>query len=277
MNKKAHIFSIGLVLISIVILISGLIVVSEKKAKFRDEKGNDLVIGERQFKLFNIYNQGEKVLLYVDLASKFAAKQSVYDLGKNSGFFYEQGCGEYMGVKVWKNSTDECFPDVYNSFIGFFEYNLDEQLRITPYNISLNNYDFVVGKTKITGIATRNIFLNKSNITYSIKPSFTTEMDYDLSIYDKLKTQSTELIWSCFDVDGFMGCINTKIQEYKQDGVEWEVVGCGNSSNIPNDKCTEERFVSFSVKTGDVFSVYDYDEGENKFRNITIGFALGFI
>ena len=78
MNKKSQIFN---VLITIVVLVNALFVLTEKKGKFEG-----LFIGSKQFDIIEKYSEGENVLTYIEQSSKYAAQQSVYDLGKQSGF-----------------------------------------------------------------------------------------------------------------------------------------------------------------------------------------------
>lgn len=272
MNKKAQLFNIALVGITAIVLLNALVVIHHKKAQFKDEEGNALFIGKRQFELFNVYSEGENILTYIDQVAKFAAQQSVYDLGKNSGFFGESKCGSYAETNLWNNFTDYCFPNINKSFIGFLSDNLNEQLENNPYQIPKNNYDFVIEKgekTKITGIATANLVLNRTDINYSIKPSFSINIDA-LGIYDTLQEQSIDLVEKCSNIGNFIECINNKKE------IEWEIKGCGNITDIPNDKCREDRIVSFYIETGNVFPVYDAFDDENKFRDITIKFALEF-
>ncbi len=141
MNKRAMIFNVALVFLALAVLTTVFIQLSSKQ--FDKEKGFDKTIGERQAKLFNIYQQAEKALFYIDQSAKLAAWQTVYDLGQRGGFSNQSACGVYYNYMLWNNKTDECYPgDIEENFIKKFNENLNDYLiNYSDISLPTNNYD----------------------------------------------------------------------------------------------------------------------------------------
>ena len=101
-------------------------------------------------------------MLYIDLAAKYSAEKAISDLDK----------------ELPKNPTKK---DVYDLFSVKFNEHMDEYIekykdeeleKEGEIIIPKNNYDLLFKESRLIGIATQNIKINKENINYSVKPSF---------------------------------------------------------------------------------------------------------
>ena len=134
-NKKAQFFSITLVIAVIGLLIYAYGVFHIKQNSFEHD------IGDKQLGLFKTYFEAEKTLFYTDQSAKYAVYQSIYDLGKNGGYFKEPECGKYGNFVLWSNNNENCFPDARtirtstNAFLNKY---------LNSYLDRKNNYDFII-------------------------------------------------------------------------------------------------------------------------------------
>jgi hypothetical protein len=104
-GKKAFIFNIMIVVLTIVVLTYGYIRISEK-TDVRKE------IGENSLEMITRIQDGEKALIFLDFAAKMAVYQAVYDLQQQGGVSESGTCGTYYGFNRWNSeSGQECFVD----------------------------------------------------------------------------------------------------------------------------------------------------------------------
>ena len=104
-NKRGMIFNIAVVIIVIIVLTYGYIRLSSKM----DVKHE---IGENPSMLVLKVQQGEKSLIFVDLAAKLALQQALFDLQDKGGVTSSTPCGEYYGFKMWNSDSGQtCFLD----------------------------------------------------------------------------------------------------------------------------------------------------------------------
>jgi cell wall-associated NlpC family hydrolase len=159
--KKASLFSLALVVIGLIILISAVVIMVDKRNKFFDKDGF-YTIGSKQYKLFNLYHKGEAALLYVDQAAKYSVSQSLVEQGRNGGHKNTTLCGEYLDYSLWIDGTDikNCFPDVKESFKEYMQNNLNKRLSSYPETgFPKDNYIFSYSDDSIIGIALEPIQL----------------------------------------------------------------------------------------------------------------------
>ncbi len=162
-NKKAKIF---LTFVSIFILVALLF--------FYGNYGTGTVFktgkGELQLETLKIYQQAEKAMLYIDLAAKYSAEKTINDLDKE------------LPKDTTKKEIYALFSDKFNNYMDeYIEKYKDEELeKDGEIIIPKNNYDLLFKESRLIGIATQNIKINKENINYSVKPSFKIEFKYDL-------------------------------------------------------------------------------------------------
>lgn len=104
-SRKAFIFNIVIVVLTIIILTYGYVRLSAKTAV-------DKEIGENSFELINRIQEGEKALLFLDVAAKMAVYQAVYDMQAAGGITQTSACGTYYGFNRWNSESGEpCFVD----------------------------------------------------------------------------------------------------------------------------------------------------------------------
>ncbi len=157
MNKKAMIFNIALVFLTLAVLTTAFIQLSPNT--------KTLTIGDKQAGLFSLYNQGDKALFYVDASAKLAAYQTAYDLGQRGGFGEQSECGLYHGYVFWHNKTTYCEPkDVEGNFTARFNKNLDSYSASYPdASITDENYDVELkDNLEITGNARSDLKMSIS-------------------------------------------------------------------------------------------------------------------
>lgn len=171
-NKKSIMFfNMFLVFISVAVLVMALITILQKIGGFDKQE-----IGERQLALLNEYQKGEKALLYVDMAAKFSAYQSIYDLAANGGYSNKPDCGEYGVYMLWTTKDKACYPDdesLKSNLSSFLNENLNPYfLNYKDIFIPENNYAFAFKneKLKIIGIALQNIYTSRSYSESTGKP-----------------------------------------------------------------------------------------------------------
>ncbi|MBI2128621.1 hypothetical protein HYU07_00130 [Candidatus Woesearchaeota archaeon] len=172
LNKKSIMFfNMFLVFIATAILVMSIIAILEKVSKLDKQE-----IGERQLALLNEYQKGEKALMYIDMAAKFSAYQSIYDLAANGGYSNKPDCGEYGIYNLWTTKDKACYPDE-ESLKSNLSLSLNENLNpyLSKYKgvfIPENNYAFAFKneKLKIIGIALQNIYTSRSYLESTGKP-----------------------------------------------------------------------------------------------------------
>lgn len=129
-SRKAVIFNILLVLITVVVLTYGLVQVGDKYRKI------DREIGEEPFKVVAKVQQGENALIFLDLSARMALRQAVYDLHSRGGMT-GTGCGTYYGFRMWNSASGEdCAPDMESAeqaLKDLFLSNLQARVSAYPY------------------------------------------------------------------------------------------------------------------------------------------------
>ena len=119
-RRGALFFNWGLVMIAIVTLSAAFILLAAKEERISQQSK----IGERQFGLYNAYQDGESVLDTLDGVGKRSAERAVHDLALSGGTIEEtlaaSACTPKKtahGTPVWVDRDTECFPEDYT--IGF--------------------------------------------------------------------------------------------------------------------------------------------------------------
>lgn len=104
-SRKAFIFNITIVVLTLIILTYGYIRLSAKMEVKRE-------IGENSLELINRIQEGEKALIFLDTAAKMAVYQAVYDLQAAGGITQTSACGTYYGFNRWNSESGaSCFVD----------------------------------------------------------------------------------------------------------------------------------------------------------------------
>ncbi|MFH0936358.1 MAG: lytic transglycosylase domain-containing protein [Candidatus Woesearchaeota archaeon] len=107
-------------------------------------------IGKIQIELIKLYQEGERILFYIDESAKNAEYNSLIDLGKNGGY-YKTDCEKVNEYYLWNNN---CKPHYKESFENYFKDNLNLYLIKYPnkelkidYDIKLDN-NYIIGEPK---------------------------------------------------------------------------------------------------------------------------------
>jgi hypothetical protein len=104
-NRKAMVFNILVVIMTIVILTYAYLRLSAKTDSARE-------IGEEQMGVITQAQEGEKALIFIDFAAKMALYQAIYDLQSQGGISETAACGTYYGFNRWNGDSGQtCFVD----------------------------------------------------------------------------------------------------------------------------------------------------------------------
>lgn len=101
-GKKAQVFPALFVLVTLIIFTTLYLDFAAKTKKF-DNPDNKL--GEREFAVLRTAAEGEKALLYIDLAADYAYAAAIVETAKQN-YVASDSCGEYRGVPVVYGTTD---------------------------------------------------------------------------------------------------------------------------------------------------------------------------
>lgn len=99
-GKKAQVFPALFVLVTLIIFTTLYLDFAAKTKKFDDKK-----LGERQFAVLRTAAEGEKALLYVDIAAEYAYDAAVLETAKQN-YVDAAFCGQYRGVPLVYGTTD---------------------------------------------------------------------------------------------------------------------------------------------------------------------------
>lgn len=107
------------------------------------------VIGKIQLELIKLYQDGERILFYIDESAKNSEYNALVDLGKNP--YYKTDCEKINDYYIL---SDNCKPNYKDNFISYFKDNLNFYLSKYPdrdlkidYDIKLEN-GYVIGEPK---------------------------------------------------------------------------------------------------------------------------------
>lgn len=109
LNKKAKLFSFGLAITLLIVLLRVYFLVTARK----QDLSGQFSIGSNQLKIFEAIQQGEKAMLYGEEGFGMAFQQSLYEIAVSGGQSQGNICGNFQGLFLWrKNSTVECYPSL---------------------------------------------------------------------------------------------------------------------------------------------------------------------
>lgn len=182
-NKKGIMYEFFLFIALIFLVTSAFIVLNKKYDKLPDE------IGERQFMIFKAYQQAENSLFYLDQSAKYAAQQSIYDLGQK-GYLLNPDCEEYLGYKIWNFDKDNgkiCYPNKEQNIIfliEIFNKNLNKYLSTNPYINDIYSKDFDID-VKVEDNRFSLVAISNKKLTFKITSKIDEEVKEDKIIQDK--------------------------------------------------------------------------------------------
>lgn len=251
-GKKAMILVLyTAILIMLVIMPMLFVKMDAKKSQFTK------TLGKIQIDLLQTYQDAQKDMFYIDQSAKYAAYESIFDLAENGGFTaLGSKCRDYLRYNVWKKG---CYPDYKKNFNAYFSLNLNPYLSAAE--IKQIDYNLFLEKDKIIGTAVNNLFYEFDNGNYSVNPSFSLSIGYDVDDYLELRSDAEKLIIQCKDKPS----INQCVEENKPSS--WILGSC------EGDLTTDGINFRFCVKAG-YYPVYVGDTIANK--QLIYKFALSF-
>jgi len=182
-NKKS---SVGLVMLPTMGFVIGVIIFFVFTAPKIDD-----YIGGKQAAVLKAVGQGEQVLSSIDVAARFAAWQSLFDLGKSGGFYpgtpadlspaAEQYPCERYGYTLWNSNNEKCWPDYFDSYTKHFDATFKSRFIPQLYDsLQSISYTYTVGQgmhgtAVIAGVADKTIPMEMSYVYVSEKETPATE------------------------------------------------------------------------------------------------------
>jgi len=244
-SKKAILFNISLVIVTIIVLTTALITLDQANP-FRQG------IGSKAFDAVVLYQKAETSMFYADQSAKLSAQQTAYDLAQKGGFYNESKCGEKEGYAIWSDGTDkDCYPEYKTEFQKKFNDIMKEYLN--PLLPSSAGYELSFIDKMIIGVPQWARFFSGIYGSSKNRLSFNINIGYDINEYKDLITKAENLVSEC---NNDIGCVNNKADEYK-----WNLI-----------EGTENIF-KFSAET-DTKVLVKNAEDEVSYESITYKFAL---
>jgi hypothetical protein len=231
-SKKALFFSPGIVIIVLFIMLEAYVIFNAKDEIFKADP-----LGKRQQDLIDTYAEAQKHLFYIDQSARHSTYQLIYDLAKNGGCNGKEG---YFGYTLWdveeKQDQALCLPTIENvrqNVVSSFSEPLNRYLSAyDSFSIPQDNYNFNFKDTDLLGLAIVPLTIEIPGKyeqldpigTYSIKPSFRVNLNYDFSDYETLRNKANQLTEQC-QGKNFEICVNTN-QNRIFDDENFELTQC---------------------------------------------------
>lgn len=244
-HKKSLVFSISLVIVTLITLVAVMLAINNLEAKNTVWKG----IGGRAYGIIQAYGEEDILTFYLEQSAKYSAYDAVevlaYEGGINASCSNFKDQQEY-GYTFWNNRTQWslCPPNIYAVFIDYFDIDKTylESYRQSVSILPDDNYKYLVQDGSITGIAVKPVMLRvytqkqreevpvKWDIfrlwsyinvqdpsvvgTYVVKPDFSIDFDYNFSVYGRIAQALNESIYECdsLAVDDVAACVKGKIE-----------------------------------------------------------------
>ena len=135
LSKKGNMFFSVTLLIVMVFIVSFVFIFVRTEVVSSEE-----IIGETQKNILNVYENGEKILFFLDKATEYSAHKAIYDLSSNGGFYEEPECGSYGGFVLWSNKGKDCFPSnviIRTGLLSFINSHINKY--VSSHNSDLSN------------------------------------------------------------------------------------------------------------------------------------------
>jgi len=136
------------------------------KVTERPAAGETKYIGDHQIAILRTAIKGDKVLLYVDQASKIVGRNAVHEFAESGGVFNnaaDAGCGDYYSYMLWSQVDNgvfkKCIPgDMQKNFGNFFNEGLSELYKSNEYLSKFNiDYTYDIKEKSIDAKTSSNI------------------------------------------------------------------------------------------------------------------------
>lgn len=199
-GKKAFVFTLFVVISTLIILIIGMAGLYAKQNKFNGR------IGKEEAAIISAYTETEKTLFYLDYAAKIAAYEALDALTLK-----ETGCGSYNGLPLWNNAEKKCYPNIIESYKQVFNIIFEEKISVynkIPFIRGLAlpyGYEIAVRpkkNTDIIGTAPMGLYyLNATeNINYKQLPNFKVEANFNIDNLEEMKSVIIQFLVECSGV-----------------------------------------------------------------------------
>ncbi|MFA6888277.1 MAG: peptidoglycan DD-metalloendopeptidase family protein [Candidatus Woesearchaeota archaeon] len=166
MNKKAQFFMPLFFILTLIIFTTLYLDFSAKTEQFEcsDYGSYSCKLGEKQLAVLKTAQDGEKALLYIDIAAQYAYETALLETAKKSYIPTESNCGYYRGTPVFYGTTDcmsyneELQKELETTLTTNFNTAFIPYVEAYQYiEIPENNYVITFTDKIITGIATQEI------------------------------------------------------------------------------------------------------------------------
>jgi len=282
-NKRALIFSVGVLFILVFALLQGLFVMYGARD---DTTGR---IGLNQFALYGASFTAESLMLEVDQAAEYSSCNAINTILESAGVDPSIGCGKttFSGKEyvIWENPDLRCVPHIGNFSLLFekeFRQSMKEYVdkirsripergvRINPmdYSVSLEpKGDLLVVRGFAIGDITVNVRVpepeNRFGATsggYNLKPNTKQEIDFNFNDFQTIIEFAGVLKEECEKKptkEKYL-CINEKVDSFKSE----------NSDDFSVILQTHEKygeihedmvFLDFVFKNADHYCISSYD------------------
>ncbi len=164
MGKKGQFFMGLLFLFTVIIFTTLYLDLSAKTDPFEDLK-----LGERQTAVLKTAQSGERILLYTDIAARYAYETAVFETAKQWYALEEEDCETYRGAPVVYGSQDcmayledleraveESVTEQFNAALNRYLAPYEEQEDVP---LLYDNYDLSVQDGLVIGKASQNLIL----------------------------------------------------------------------------------------------------------------------
>ncbi len=198
-SKKSMVFIVGLVIVTFILLTMLYVKVTSKQKTLALTQA----LGGKQLKIISLYQQGEKIKLFYDLAADYALRQTAYDLARNGGFYGESPCGNNYGYQLWTNSTATCFPDIDKELSTRLNENLESYIRL--YSLPPLMYSFIYTDHDVLGFAKNRLMISQEGDAITVAEtsvSLATPSGKPSSFISSQCVPPDDLV----DISGFVKC-----------------------------------------------------------------------
>jgi len=130
MNKKADLFMPMFVLTSFIVLALLFYTISSTNAKRND------LIGASSIALIKVYDEGEKVLYYIDKSSHMSFDSAYNRIANNGGYYSSDDCDQINGYLIINHCKEDFNP--YENFKKLFSEDMNSYLKV--YKSSYNEF-----------------------------------------------------------------------------------------------------------------------------------------
>lgn len=237
-NKKGADYSAFLVIVVFISVIYLFIQLYSKVSVF------ELSVGDQELALMNAYKGGDSLLLFTDQAARYSAYQAVSDVARNGGFVFEsEPCGNVDPIvsqrilfryPFWFKGGKKCYAGVtvHDSFEHYLAKNLGSFFEKSLYSVQSDDFEFTIADDKVIGVSLRPVLVPvlvspekklfygevMSRVfrefgvaglgVYSVRPSFSIDVQARISDYELLKSQ-VDVLLDCVKTGSLDSCVKS--------------------------------------------------------------------